>query len=111
MILGVGCDIVSLKRIESAQKKGLSNRILTESEKVQFAQLKEARAIEFLAGRFAAKEAVFKAINHHRKLSLCEIELSNDETGKPVCLIEGVTVHCSLAHEKEFAIAYVVVES
>lgn len=111
MILGVGCDIVSLKRIEAAQKKGLSNRILSEAEKRQFEALHEARAIEFLAGRFAAKEAVFKAINHHRKLSLRDIELFNDESGKPYCILEGVTVHCSLAHEKEFAIAYVVVES
>jgi holo-[acyl-carrier protein] synthase len=59
MIKGIGIDIIELSRIEEivTRQKKLVDRILTENEKQTFVHLPERRKIEFLAGRFAAKEA------------------------------------------------------
>nr|WGD94286.1 holo-ACP synthase [Bacillus subtilis] len=63
MIYGIGLDITELKRIASmaGRQKRFAERILTRSELDQYYELSEKRKIEFLAGRFAAKEAFSKA--------------------------------------------------
>ena len=64
MIVGIGIDIVELKRIRKINKrqKKFVDRILTPFEKEIINRLTEKRQIEFLAGRFAAKEAFAKAV-------------------------------------------------
>ncbi|WP_449489008.1 holo-ACP synthase, partial [Streptomyces lavendulae] len=65
MIYGIGLDITELKRIASMagrHKKRFAERILTRGQEAdQYYELSEKRKIEFLAGRFAAKEAFSKA--------------------------------------------------
>ena len=107
MIAGIGCDIVAIKRIKK-QKEDFYKRILTPREQVIYLEFNEARKLEFLAGRFAAKEAIYKACNDTGVLS--NIEVLNDDSGKPYCNIEGFKIHISISHEKEYAAAYAVCE-
>ena len=60
MILGVGIDLVELERVRRFGTERMAQRILTEGEKAYLPR-SERRMLEFLAGRFAAKEAVAKA--------------------------------------------------
>jgi holo-[acyl-carrier protein] synthase len=115
MISGIGIDIVELNRIKkvySRQAKFI-DRILTMNEKAIFTQLTDERKGEFLAGRFAAKEAFSKAVGTGigEKLSFLDIEIEKDERGKPFIkkpIKEGV--HLSISHSKEYAVAQVVIE-
>lgn len=107
MIIGIGTDIVEIKRLKE-KKDVLSKRILSEKEYAQYVTYEGVRQEEYLAGRFAAKEAVFKAID--KDLVISQIEILNDEKGKPICHIDGYTIHVSIAHEKEYATSYVICE-
>ncbi|KPD00010.1 Holo-[acyl-carrier-protein] synthase [Geobacillus sp. BCO2] len=116
MIVGIGIDIVELERIRSLLERSrkFPERILTPREKVQFGELPPARQAEFLAGRFAAKEAYAKALGTGigRHLSFQDIEIVSDEHGKPSIAArrDGETVHLSISHSRDYAVAQVVIE-
>ncbi|WP_044893594.1 holo-ACP synthase [Bacillus alveayuensis] len=116
MIVGIGIDIVEIKRIKEIVKRQpkFIERILSEREKERFLQLSETRKIEFLAGRFAAKEAYAKAIGTGigKELSFTDIDIHYDEKGKPFILSGNPQqhVHLSLSHSDEYAVAQVIIE-
>lgn len=105
MILGVGCDIVKIARMNDK----LATRILSEAEKERYETYEGQTAIEYLAGRFAAKEAIFKALPEN-DVTISQIEILSDEQGKPICSFKEYIIHVSISHEKEYAIAYAIVE-
>lgn len=108
MIHGIGCDIVQISRLQNKQES-LANRILSEREKKLYTSLTGRRQIEYLAGRFAGKEAIFKALQD-KQLTISNIEILQDENGCPTCVYEGYQIHISISHEKEYAIAYSLCE-
>jgi holo-[acyl-carrier protein] synthase len=116
MIVGIGIDIVELTRIQKLmeQNERFVDRILTEEEKVIFAQLSNWRKVEFLAGRFAAKEAYAKAFGTGigASLSFQDIEILNDEHGKPIVISKTREhrVHVSISHSRDYAVAQVIIE-
>ena len=121
MIYGIGTDIVHVKRIhESLEKYGdkFARRILTDSEFNEF-QNKNDKS-NFLARRFAAKEATAKAMGtgFSEGLSLQHIGVNHDEAGKPIldffevaaAFIDKQNIkqtHLSLADERDYAVAFV----
>lgn len=115
MITGIGIDIVELHRIQKMADKHakFALRILTASEYQQYEQLQGGRQVEFLAGRFAAKEAYSKAIGTGigKELSFQDIEIAKDERGKPF-IIKPVKnrIHLSISHSKDYAVAQVIIE-
>jgi holo-[acyl-carrier protein] synthase len=130
MIIGIGTDIVELKRIEGLlQKFGekFCARIFTklENERAQKIDV-AANKIRYYAKRFAAKEAFSKACGTGigRGLDFCDIEIDNDSLGKPfIRVLNGKNVflkenfgcddiffHLSLSDEKLLAQAFVVIE-
>lgn len=114
MILGIGLDLIEISRIERVAYKHpkFVERILTSSEKKQFEQLEEKRRIEFLAGRFAAKEAYAKARGTGiGKLSWQQIEIIS-KNGKPFIASssEDEKIHLTITHTKQFAAAQVIIE-
>lgn len=114
MILGIGLDIVELDRIEKALKRSekFSKRILTERELKIFDTLSDHRKVEFLAGRFAAKEAYSKACGTGigRGCELHQIEILKDELGKPVLYFDSALVNgfISITHTNQVAAAQVI---
>lgn len=115
MIVGTGIDIVEIGRIRKLveSQPRFPERVLTEKERAVYLQFKERRAIEFLAGRWAAKEAFSKAkgTGIGKELSFMDIEIENDPHGRPVVIkpfMEGV--HLSISHSEHYAIAQVIIE-
>lgn len=124
MIYGIGTDIVSVSRIEQALKRHgarFSARILTDSELKDLPNLKDPE--RFIAKRFAAKEAFSKAIGLGMRMPMAwqRMGIGHDERGKPIMLYhpelqtyidtEGITTgHVSITDEKDYAIAFVVLE-
>lgn len=114
MIVGIGLDVIELGRIQKAvlRRKRFVDRILTRAEKEQYETLSESRKIEFLAGRFAAKEAYAKARGTGiGKLSWQDIEVKTDN-GRPVIIATDMRqekVHMTITHTKAFAAAQVII--
>ena len=117
MIKGIGIDLIELERIEKSIKKNdrLVTRILTRKEQNVFRELKsERRRIEFLAGRFAAKEAFAKATGQGiGKLSFQDMEVLPSRKGAPMMISKGFEayqIHISITHSEHYAAAQVVIE-
>ncbi|MEH7418089.1 holo-ACP synthase [Neobacillus drentensis] len=114
MIKGIGIDIIELDRIRGLINKQskLVDRILTVNEKKRYEELSEVRKVEFLAGRFAAKEAFSKAFGTGigKELSFQDMEIETDDLGKPFFRKPEVQSHLSISHSREYAVAQVVLE-
>lgn len=119
MIFGIGTDIISLDRLEKTYNKfpnNLLERILTPYEVEIFNQKSNRNKINYLAKRFAAKEAVSKALatGIGSQLSFQDIEISNDPNGKPIAKVKGYEnydFHISISDEKAgYAIAFAIAE-
>jgi holo-[acyl-carrier protein] synthase len=108
MISGIGCDIVAINRFKDKTIQ-FAQRVLTTDELVLYETLSEARKPEWLAGRFAAKEAIVKAIN--QDLPITKISVLSTSDGKPYCELAGYVILISISHEKEYAIAYAIAQT
>jgi holo-[acyl-carrier protein] synthase len=123
MIIGIGSDIVSIQRIESAIEKfsrKFSLRILSEKELLIFYERKSSPT--FLAGRFAAKEAVMKALGTglSQGIRFKDIEITYKNKSPLVILkgealkkfnsLGGSKIFLAISHEKDFAVSFVVIE-
>ncbi|MDQ0232498.1 holo-ACP synthase [Metabacillus malikii] len=121
MIEGIGLDIVELDRIRRIvdRQPGFIKRILTIEEIEKFITLSKERKVEFLAGRFAVKEAYSKAngTGIGVEIGFQDIEVVNDDKGKPYIRIlknnshEMKHIHVSITHTRQYAAAQVIIES
>ena len=112
MIAGIGIDVVDIERFETSLTRtpGLTEKLFTVTER--------NKSIASLAARFAAKEALAKALDAGMGLSWQEVEIINLESGKPAFLffgaiaelIAGAQVHLSLSHDAGIASAMVILE-
>ena len=115
MIVGHGIDIEALASIQNAVKKreGFAQRILTDKELKRFASLKGRRQIEYLAGRWSAKEAFSKAMGTGiGKLSFQDLEVLNNERGAPYFSQAPFSgkIWLSISHTDQFVTASVILE-
>ena len=123
MIFGVGTDIIEVARMEKMVVKGRQylETIFTEKER-DYCKTK-ARKSEHYAARYAAKEAFLKALGTGWRdgLAFCDIEIINDDLGKPQVFLYGEVkkifdhhqirrTSISISHIKEIAIAIVILE-
>ncbi len=124
MIYGIGTDVVDPSRIaRSLERYGerFARRILTESEWREYNN--SGKPVVFLAGRFAAKEALSKAMGTGLRypVSLDFITVTHDELGKPyfefhpeldqLLSDQGITQHhLSISDERNLACAFVILE-
>jgi holo-[acyl-carrier protein] synthase len=116
----LGIDIIEIFRIEKAIARwgeGFLRRVYTDPELELY-----RKKLSSLAVRFAAKEAVIKALGKSTSVSLKEIEILSDPNGKPVVNLYGKTQNqarglglgsfaISLSHSREYAIALVAGET
>jgi holo-[acyl-carrier protein] synthase len=112
MIKGIGVDAVDLSRNKDNMNERFINRILSDDEINRYNSLKsDKRKLEYLAGRFAAKEAYSKALGTGiGKVTFKEIETAYHDNGQPYIKSNENTVHLSITHTDSVAIAYVVIE-
>ena len=116
MIVGTGIDLIELERIQSvlARQERFFTRILTPNEQKIFLALPKHRQIEFLAGRFAAKEAFSKAMGTGigREVTFQDLEILPDALNKPVAESKQFigNIHLSISHSKQYAMAQVLLE-
>lgn len=116
MILGTGVDIVEIKRIKKAIKRW-GNHFLTRifhDEEIAYAK-KNKNPIQHYAARFAAKEAVFKAVGNNPDIVWKDIKILNDKYGKPYCVLNKKKiknkVFISISHSDHYAVASAIITS
>lgn len=118
MIIGVGTDLVEIKRMKKAcEKEAFLVRVYTEEERRQ-----AGKQLSRLAGNFAVKEAVAKVFGTgFRSFGPGEIEVLRDSLGKPYVKLYGGAkelaeslgvsfLHVSITNTEEYALAYAVGE-
>ncbi|MGQ7280562.1 holo-ACP synthase [Brevibacillus thermoruber] len=126
MIVGIGTDIVEIGRVQALieRRPEALDRLFTDAEKALLDGKAKARRAEYLAGRFAAKEAAAKALGTGigGQVGFHDVEVFSSDTGKPDMRIsrgalervglnpERVRVHLSISHSRDYAVAQVVVE-
>ena len=122
MIIGVGCDLIEIARIARAIKREAFIQRVFASKEIAYCKSRGRQAAASFAARFAAKEAVLKALGTGlRGGELTEIVVTNDALGKPCVELYGyhkrlaerlgvAKVNISLSHGRDTAIAYVVME-
>lgn len=121
MIIGIGIDIIEIDRIEMVINRTSSfvEKSFTHNE-IEYFKSKGLKG-NVIAGNFAAKEAISKAIGTgFRGFGLKDIEVLRDELGKPIVKlsdkvyelldVKEFSIHISISHSKENAIAYAVIE-
>ena len=122
MILGIGTDIIEIERINRAINNTpmFLEKIFTKRELDELN--KSTLRVESVAGNFAVKEAVSKAVGTGmRGFSFNDIEVFRDELGKPIVQVsdkvkdiikvDNYTFNVSISHNRTCAIAFVILES
>ena len=115
MILGIGVDVCDVGRFETAARRtpAMAKRVLTEAER--------SLPVASQAARFAAKEALAKALGAPPDLGWHDVEVVRDQTGRPSFEMRGTVAraaeglgvrrtHLSLSHDAGIATAFVVLE-
>ena len=116
MIVGIGVDVVDLGRFERSASRTpvLLERLFTVAER--------ALPLRSLAGRFAAKEALIKAIGDSTGVRWHDMEVVSNDLGNPSFVLHNAvseivrergidSIHLSMSHDAGIAVAYVIVES
>ena len=123
MIYGIGIDLVKIERMKEAHEKwGMKffERVFTEGE-IKYCFQKKI-PYPSLAVRFAAKEAIIKAIGSEIAVNMKNIEIISQENGRPLISVKEEVekffklkkikhCHISLSHEREYGIGSVVLET
>ena len=122
MISGIGVDIVEIRRIKDAISKHANfiDKMFSKNE-IEYLKSRNLRP-EFVAGRFAAKEAVSKTLGTgFSGFEFKDIEIDRTSAGKPIVVLKGKAkmiaqkhgnykIHLSISHGVDNAIAYAVME-
>jgi holo-[acyl-carrier protein] synthase len=121
VIVGIGVDVVDLARFERALDRTptLTSRIFADAELRSGSRVLPLRS---LAGRFAAKEALIKALGDSTGVRWHDMQVVSDESGNPHLALSGAAaaiaervganaLHLSMSHDGGVAIAYVIAEN
>ena len=115
MIIGHGMDLQEISRVEQAYKRNsaFAKKVLTDLEFERFESLKGQRQMEYLAGRWSAKEAFAKALGTGiGKLRFHDIEVATNEKGAPIITsrVFSGRSFVSISHSGGFVQASVILE-
>lgn len=123
MIIGIGIDTIELWRIKQVldtHGQRFTHRIFTATER-EFCDARGAMRASVYAGRFAAKEAVLKAIGTglRKGVRWKDIEITNESSGRPVARLSGraleharrigiTNILISISHGREYVVAQAI---
>ena len=106
MIDSIGVDIVeNVRLIKKLETPHFLEHILTASEINEYNALKSPKKLEYICGRFAAKEAIIKAVHNHETPHFLEIEILKNKDGSPNARLKNYQLLVSISHEKHYTIA------
>ena len=114
MCKGIGIDLCEITRMQTLLDEGRSLRRMFTAEEEGYIRSKGASAAQTMAGMFAAKEAVLKALGTGMTIPMTDIVISHTELGQPIVTLAGKaaefggTMLVSITHEAGMAAAFAV---
>ena len=115
-IRGIGVDLCEIARMQEWLDAGRSMRRLFTEEEQAYIASKKMTAAQTMAGLFAAKEAILKALGTGLSVAMTDIHITHTELGQPIATLTGKAaefggrVHLSITHEGGMAAAFAVWE-
>lgn len=106
--MNIGIDIIENKRLANKDMTFIK-KILTKKELEIYNDKIGKGKIHFLCGRFCAKEAIFKCLNL-KSLDFDEVEILNDDLGKPIAYFKDYQFKISISHENNYTVAVALLE-
>lgn len=104
--MGIGIDIVENKRIEKSISDYFLNFVLSKEElEIYNNKPSKKKQVEFLAGRFAVKEAIIKAMADVELPYRNELLVLNNDNGKPYVKYKDYNILISISHEQNYTVA------
>ncbi len=103
--MNIGCDIVENERLKNRDKRFI-DLVLTEREQKIYAE----RGFSFLCGRFAAKEAIMKALPHTKEYNFLDFEILSNPDGSPY-VTNHTEIKLSISHEKNYTMAVAIINN
>ncbi len=105
MILGIGTDIVEIERVRKALSESFMRKVLSPQEIERADMMSPERKIQFVAGRFAAKEAIIKCLSGYERPIMSDLNIVNDAQGKPEIFYKNYRILLTISHERNYATA------
>lgn len=109
-MMKTGIDIVSPQRIQNAICESFIRNVLSSDEFDKYCLLSVGDKINFLAGRFAVKEAIIKCLSGFEYPLMSELNIVNDEYGAPKVQYKGYSIALSISHERDCSVAIAILE-
>jgi len=116
-VRGIGIDLCEISRMQELLDSGRSLRRLFSEEEQAYIMSKGATAAQTMAGLYAAKEAVLKALGTGMSVAMTDIRITHTPLGQPQVTLTGKAaemggrIHLSITHEGGMAAAFAVWES
>lgn len=117
MIKGIGIDLILVKEVDVEDTKVYVDLILSSKEHKLYENIpsKEGKLM-FIAGRYAAKEAIFKAVKQYNKnLKYHDLSVLSKEDGtmyvESAFIQDNEVIHVTMTHTDEYALAYAILET
>jgi holo-[acyl-carrier protein] synthase len=113
-ILGIGTDIIEISRIEQAVERWGDHflRHVFCDEEIDYAR-RHKNPTQHFAGRFAAKEAILKAIGDNAHITWKDMKIMNDRNGRPYCIYSDKKfrqrILLSISHTENYAVASAII--
>ena len=104
----VGIDIVEIDRVKKAINDSFLRKVLSKQEIEYCKDFKEKRKVEFVAGRFACKEAIIKCLSDYELPNFSDLSIINNEKGKPEIRYKDYNIEVSISHEINYACAIAI---
>lgn len=107
-VIDLGIDLVQNSRIKSAlAQPGFLEKILSPSEQEEYFLRQGTKRLEYLCGRYAAKEAIIKTLMTVTKIvpDYNTIEIKTGDYGEPIVVFANLNIKVSISHCSEYTIA------
>ncbi len=101
--MNIGCDIVENKRLMNKDDRFI-DLVLTKAEQLEY----KKRGLLYLCGRFAAKEAIMKAMPNTKEYNFLDFEILTNSDGS-ACVTRFNNIKVTISHEKKYTIAFAIV--
>lgn len=117
MIKGIGIDLILVEEVGMSTSKSYVDMLLSDKERKLYENVPSQEGkLMFLAGRYAAKEAIFKAAKRYNKdLKYHDLSVLREEDGtmrvESDFIDKNERVHVTMTHTKQYALAYAIIES
>lgn len=108
-IKGIGNDIALISRFKNKSEHFIK-RVLSLEEYDVYISLSEENKLTYLASRFSAKEALFKAYKN-LNFDFAKVSVLNKENGEPFVKMDSPdTIHISISHDGDYVVTFVIIE-